>query len=101
MILEKKIEFFLFLNIFLSTIGMVINPNKQINGILTINQISKYVDGKFLEYIVVPIVMVPTLLKWFKLIFKVSKNRNGSIKKVGFKTNVKIVNENKNNKHLS
>ena len=100
MILKKKTEFFLSLNIFLSTTGIVVNPNKQINGILTINQISKYVDGKFLEYIVVPIVIVPTLLKWFKLIFKVSKNRNGFIIKVGFKTNKKIINANKNNKHL-
>ena len=59
----KKVAFFLFSKILFSVKGNNKIPKIIIIGIFTAIQIGIYVEGKSLEYIILPKVVVPTLLK--------------------------------------
>ena len=76
-IVPKKILVSVSLKIFFSVKGINKIPNKIIVGSLTINQIGMYVEGKFFEYINLPYVLVPTLLKWLDINSTISKNNAG------------------------
>ena len=86
----KKVAFFLFSKILFSVKGNSKIPKIIIIGIFTAIQIGIYVEGKSLEYIILPKVVVPTLLKWFALILIVVIIKDGSIKKIGLSKNVNI-----------